>query len=223
MAEDPTNCTDCNASLERGYVSIYRDKTLVASHCIACNRKHIMDDYLKTKRLTTSLVESVTSELYEVGRPWSYQEDVSKPNHLTFREIFESGSLEDVRALKNKLDVWESHTKIWNKIKDFEREVWFKGLQTIIMDSNKKGVSAELIGIKCLTFSMCARTMFTIDDGESSVTMMCTEDSEESTMHFRGISATEKRAIELIDFVIETFNDGSLKFEDDNEVSYCGM
>jgi len=220
---EPTNCDKCKASLDNGYSYLYEGSELIGATCFKCSAQEELEKYIETKRLHSRFVNNITLDLYSLDDTRDYKDKDNDYNNKSLRYLISSASAKEFEVFKNKVDAYYSYIKICEKIKLFESEVWRKGLQKIIMNSHSTGVSANLIGIKCLTFSMCGRTMFTIDDNESSITMMCIEDSNNSTMHFRGIDATEQRAIELIDFVIETFNDGSLIFKDDNEVSYCGM
>ena len=225
MQNEPTNCQECNVSLaDNRYTYIYRGSNIIGAYCKECDDKRILNDYIKTRKLNTNLIINVSLDLSDIGRPWSHREP--DPYHYklkTFREIFEFGSEQEIKDIITLLEIWYSNIKIRTKIQEFEKEVWFNGLQEIIRNSTKKGVSARLDDIKCLTFSMCARTMITIEDMDASVTMMCTEDSKIPSMGFRGISATEQQAINLIDFIIKSFKDGLLKFEDDTDVSYCGI
>jgi len=67
---------------------------------------------------------------------------------------------------------------------------------------------------------MAGRTIITIEDDKSSVSMICIEDSDEPTMGDKGIDATEKQAMHLIDLTIELFESGHLKFKEDTDVRY---
>lgn len=225
MDKRPTNCQQCNVSLsDRPYIYMYRDDKIIGAYCCDCDDKNIMDTYLKTKVLRTRLIERISLDLCDVGRAWAYWEpETRKYKNKKFNEIFFGGIVGELQDLQNKLDIWISNAKIHEKIKEFEKEVWFNGLQKIIQKSESKGVSAELPSIKCLIFSMCARTMITIESETASVTMMCEEDSHELTMGFRGIDATEQQALALITLIIDSWKSGYLVFKDDNKVSYCGI
>jgi len=197
---------------------------MIGAYCRDCDDQRIMADYINTRRLSTSIITNVSLQLVDISRPWGHAyQDTRAYKHKTLRDIWEFGSVKDIEELCIILEIWASNVRIGAKIKEFENSVWFNGLQKVIRNSTKKGVSAKLGSVSCLTFSMCARTMITIENKEASVTMMCIEDSETPTMGFRGIDATERQAIDLINLMIESFKDGLLKFEEDTNVSYCGM
>jgi hypothetical protein len=222
MDKEPTICQQCNASLlDTRYVFLYSGDKCIGAYCADCDDKNELEKYIKTKRLRTRLIERITLDLFDVGRPWDvWKKEDRKYRNKQFRQIIDSDSVEEIEILQVKLDIWKSNIKLFHKIKEFEREVWFNGLQETIQASKISGVSAEIMSVKCLTFCSAARTMITIEDKESSVTLLCEEDSKENTMHFRGIDATESEAIHLIDLIIETYKDGSLKFKEDKEAYY---
>lgn len=214
------NCTLCNASIEYSYVNCYNEQgELIEVHCHNCEKARNLEKYLESFRLSESLITNTTLDLYDIGCPWDYN---NPPRHKTIRAILE-GPYSEILMLKTKIDIYLSYTNISTEIKRFESMVWFNGLQKIIRNSSNRKISAKCKDLKCLTFSMCARTMITLENEENSVTMMCTEDSEESTMHFRSIDATEDQAIDLIDTCIKLFVEGKLEFEEDNDISYCGV
>jgi hypothetical protein len=133
------------------------------------------------------------------------------------------GTPEELEEVRLQLEIRCSFQKIHAKIKEFEQRVWFKGLQETIRRSKCKGVSATdtpFAGFHVLTYTMCGRTIITVEDKQSSVSMICLDDSSESTMGDRGIDATEEQAIHLINLAIELYESGHLKFKDDKEVSY---
>ena len=207
--KDPTNCDTCKASLERGYCYVYTNGELTGAMCFGCDRKEMLKEYLVGKRLRTRLVEDNSLQLYytDMKKDWHFDNDAF---------------LEEVKV---RIDIHLSQRRIFDKIKEFEKEVWFKGLQKQVRAAKVKGVSAKtkLFGnFSVLTYSMCARTMITIENDTESVTMMTTEDSDENDMGFRGVDATEQQALSLIQLAIELYhNEGGTKlvFEEDTKVS----
>lgn len=93
------------------------------------------------------------------------------------------------------------------------------------MSAKTKGVSAHtnIFNNFCvLTYTMCGRTMITVEDDTAAITFMADETSKESHIGFHGIDATEEKAISLIQLAIELYhNEGGtrLSFEEDTKVS----
>lgn len=206
---EPTHCDDCGAPLDNGYNYRYKGDKIVRATCFPCNSKEMLKEYSETKRLRTHLIEDNSLKLYHT--------DMKKDWHFDNNKFLED--------LKTRIDIQLSYTRIFDKIKEFEREVWFKGLQDKVKASSVKGVSAHtnIFNNFCvLTYSMCARTMITIEDDKKSVTLITEETSPESRMGFRGVDATEEEAISLIQLAIELYhNEGGtrLVFEEDTKVS----
>jgi len=223
--QEPIHCIQCKTSLEgKRYVYLYKGDQLIEAHCFDCDRKNSIKSYVETGKLRTALINTVSLDLNDISRPWSHRDkDPYTYNLPTFRQVFDSGSEETLKEVQTLLSIWMDYKKIYQAIKIFERDVWFNGLSKITHKSARKGMSAKLMSTKCLTFTMCGRTMITIEDDKASVTMMCNEDGEELSMGFRGVDATAQEAIDLINLMIDSFKNGLLKFADDDEVSYCGM
>lgn len=212
-SKEPTNCDTCNASLDSYWHYEYKDDKIVKATCRDCNRKDMLQEYRQTKRLRSRLIEDNSLALYYVDmkKDWGFNDN---------------SFLED---LKTRIEIQLSYKKIFDKIKEFEKEVWFKGLQKQVMDSRVKGVSAKTKGYTngfnkfcVLTYSMCARTMITIEDDKRSVTLMTEETSTESRMGFRGVDASEEEAISLIQLAIDLYHNESgtrLEFKEDTGVS----
>jgi hypothetical protein len=206
---EPTHCDTCKASLERGYCYRYEDDNLVGAICRKCDSKIMLEEYSKSNRLRTRLITDNSLSLYYVDmkKDWGFENN---------------SFLED---LKNRIEIQQSYSRIYDKIKEFEKEVWFKGLQKQIMASTVKGVSAKpgIFSNFCvLTYSMCARTVITIEDDKNSVSLITEEDSPDSRMGFQGIDAIEKEAISLIQLAIDLYhNEGGtrLEFKDDTNVN----
>src|SRR5271154_1720649 len=123
--DEPTNCQTCNASLERGYSSRYRGDKLISVICFGCDRKETMQNYLKTKVLTTRLIEDNEMQLYRFDDN-NYQDKKTFPPE----------------ELKTRLEIRSAYQKIVGKIEEFERKVWFSGVQGTVKFSKVKGVSA---------------------------------------------------------------------------------
>ena len=223
MDKEPTNCELCNSSLEYGYCYTCDGSELVGVHCFDCDRLKVLQEYKETKVLKTKLLMNNIIDLMQMGRSFSYTEKDNRTYRLKrFADIVTRGTPEEIEEVRLQLEIRASFTRIYDKMKEFEQKVWFKGLQETISKSKFKGVSAEIPfrDYKVLTYTMAGRTIITIGDEKSSVSMICLDDSTESTMGDKGIDATEEQALYLIESAIELFESGYLKFKDDNDVSY---
>lgn len=205
--DNPTNCQNCNASLERGYSSRYQGNKLVSAICFTCARDETMAEYVESKILTTRLIEDNEMQLYRFDEP-EYQ----------YRKTFPP------EELKTRLEIRAAYQRIASLIEEFESNVWFKGLQGMVKTSKVKGVSAyandkKLNDLCVLTYSMCGRTMITIEDNNDTVSLITNEDSSEPCMGWRGICAKEVYALALIQRAIDLYQTKKLVFKEDKKVS----
>lgn len=209
--DDVTNCMRCSSSLERGYSSRYSGDVCKEVICFKCDKKETMEDYLKDKVLTTRLIMDNSMELFHT------LEASREPRRIHIDSIT---SLEEI---KTRCEIQIASLKIQEALKEFESKVWFEGLQEQILATKCRGVSAKL-GNKynnfcVLTWTCAGRTMITIEDDDASVTCVADENSKESRTGFHGVRANIGEALFLIDQAIKLYEDGTLKFKDDDKVS----
>lgn len=201
---EPTNCDTCQSSLDNGYSYRYEGDKLVKALCFKCAKNENIQEYLKTKVLSSRLIMENNLSLY----------------HSDIKGNIDDASY--LQELKMKTDIQLSYLRIHRKMKEFEKEVWFKGLQKKVIDSRVKGVSAHtnmLNNFCVLTYSIAGRTMITIEDDTASVTFVADETSPEPRTGFQGISATEEKGISLIETVIKLYQDKKLFFKEDTNVN----
>jgi hypothetical protein len=205
--DEPTNCYTCKASLERGYSYRYQGDVLISALCFDCDRKEVMAEYIKTKRLSTKLIMDNMSKLYDIN----------------MKDDWRFKNTDFLKQLKHRVDIQLAADNIQEKIREFEKHVWFGGLQKIVRASKVKGVSAKTTDFHnfcVLTYSMCGRTMFTIENDKNSITTITSEDGDEyGCMGLQGINATEEAALELLQCAITMDRNNELRFEDDTKVS----
>ena len=201
------NCTKCKALTNGRCTYVWENHVLKENLCHKCGSQHDLEEYRKSgKRLRSFLTMENQLELYHLDMKKSW-------------DFYNRNFLED---LKSRIEIQQAVDKIYDKIKEFESAVWFGGLKAIINKSTTSGVSArapKLNDFKVLTFCSAGRTMFTLEDKDASVTAICAEDSETSTMGMQGIDATEEQAVKLFNSAIRLWKDGALKFKTDNKVS----
>lgn len=211
----PTNCQTCDASLDQGYSFRYKDDVIVSALCFGCSDDRDLKEYQETKILRTSFLTNNSLELYDTP----LKEFLFEKGHSTAK--FETAKLAYASdpAMVARIEAWISYKKIFEKIKLFENEVWFKGLQDLVLPARDRGFAAQDGKFVVMTYSMAGRCMITIEDEEASVTMLCDESSKNSTMGDRGICATEAQAITLIERAVKGYQDGMLKFAVDKKIS----
>jgi len=207
------NCMRCNASLERGYSSRWEGDKCKEVICFDCDKREAVDNHMKTGIITTHFMLDCMMYVYSLVDGDVHNED--KLLALLDQNCFTSKD-------KAKIKVQLSTARINKKIKEFEKEVWFKGLQDQVLATRSRGVSAKLKthnNLCVLTYTIIGRTMITIEDDNSSVTCVADETSKESRTGYHAICATAENAEKLIDLAIELYKNGTLKFAVDDGIS----
>lgn len=113
----------------------------------------------------------------------------------------------------------ERITKVLKTV--YEPRCWFGGLQKFVRPEPVKGHSAEVEGLKMLSYCMAGRAVQTLSIGDDSITLITAEDEDEdeARMGIQGIDATEERAIEMLTRATALWESGVLKLKRDGEVS----
>lgn len=210
--DDIKNCMRCEADLEQGYSSRYRNNKCIEVICFKCDKKESISDHMKTGVITTHLMMDCMMDVYRLVDGDVHDED-------KLLALLRQDHNDEVKA---KIKVQLASTQIQSKIKEFETRVWFSGVQAQVLATKCRGVCAKL-GKKynnfcVLTYSICGRTMITIEDDKASVTCVADETSKESRTGLHGINATGEEAIRLISQAIRLYEDKTLKFLDDDKV-----
>lgn len=201
---DVQNCQNCKVSLENSY-RIYTNQECTEAICHECDDKEMLENYLKDRVVTSSFMLNNTAFL------WKIKNDSGLPS-------------DQLLLLKERIDVQLAINSLKKKIKEFEKKVWFSGLQDLILKSGScKGFSAKLDthnNFCVLTYTMAGRTMITFEDKTSFVTIVADQTSKESRTGLNGLCSTGDHAIELIDLAISLYENGNLKFVDDDKVGF---
>jgi hypothetical protein len=128
------------------------------------------------------------------------------------RPVAQPRTYDDVNASYKRVEAFVKN--------EFEPKVWFGGLQAFVQKARMKGHSAEVPGLKFLSFCMCARAMQTLTlPNESSITLITAEDEAESHMGTQGIDATEEDALLALRAATNAWTSGAIKLKDDGEVT----
>lgn len=195
---EPTSCDRCSAKIDGAYTQRWRDDVLIETFCGRCNDAEHVANYVATGIITSHL--TLIASLASVRGNGGYEHEPKQ---------------------KTLADVWHSMRKLRQHIKDFERDVWFGGLQSAVKACPVKGMRMDFDGGRALNWTMCGRSMTTIEtpDEDAQVSVMCAEDGGESTTGLRGIRATEEQAIALLEAARKAFLGGA-RFAADSKVSY---
>lgn len=208
MNTEPTNCQKCNAGLDRGYSFRCQGNEINRAVCFECADKEELQEYLETKTLRTG---TLTRNFFHTHCFFTDNNNINWAHAKT-----------PLSEVSDRIGMQQSLDKITSKIGEFEKEVWYRGVQKQVSESSVKGISAKIGDFSVLTYTMCGRTIITFDDGKVDVSAITLEDetSKEGCMGWRGIYATEEQALKLIDTAIQAYKQGQLVFQEDDKVSY---
>lgn len=194
-------CSHCGVDCSDYYVDTLNEKNeRLSSSCHKCDSNRRFDDYVRTARISTRLLTEVAIRTV----------------HLEYGHSVERANL--------VLELQKHRDDIQGKVQQFDGEVWFGGLQSIVQKSTMKGMQArELIESSCgpvklMTYAIAGRAMFTLDAPKCSITLITDETSPSSRMGVQGIDATAAEAIELISSVCLAWKNGQVVMENDADV-----
>lgn len=214
--DEVKDCMRCTASLERGYSSRYVNNKCTEVICFKCDKQESIADHMKTGVITTHLMMDCMMDVYRLVDGDVHNED----KLLALLRLSDSFKSSDETKAKIKIQL--ATIQIQSKIKEFEARVWFSGVQDQVLATKCRGVCAKLgkkhDNFNVLTYSICGRTMITIEDKKASVTCVADETSKESRTGLHGINASGEEAIALINKAIKLYEDKTLKFLDDDKV-----
>jgi hypothetical protein len=188
--------------LERGWSERRRGNERIEAICFNCDDAQRLREYIETGILTTTFM--IRASIENVRR--EYGERVLDP---VARDAL-------ARA-------WTSTEAVQRAAKEFERLVWFGGLQPQVRAAEHRGFRAgfEVAGEKydVLSWSCAGRVVFTIEPADESrhISVICAEDEDRSTMGIQGIYATEQQAIAMLSGACAAWGRG-MRFERDDKV-----
>lgn len=160
-----------------------------------------VDNFLENQKLGSRFHMDAMLKTYKL-------DDMVEDKELNFKQVL----------------TWFYTTLFETEVRRFSREVWFNGLQKIIKASRHHGITAHHEGFSFLTYSICGRTMITLQEGDiddesyNSITLVADETSEEDRTGSNSFSCSINKAFELIDKACKLYLNGDLKFEEDEKV-----
>jgi len=201
---EKSNCDHCKSDLDNGQVTWYRAGVEYKTICFKCDKEERFSEYKNSKKISTTLMLDSNLVCLDL-----------KNGHPLKADYF--------KHLKSIAEINEATEALQFKCKEFEKEVWFNGLQKEVHKCKFKGLSATNDEVKVLTYSMCGRCMITFNSSDDKdydhVTFLTAEDSTSSIMGLHGISCTYEKAIDLINKAIKNWKEKKLKFEADTKVN----
>lgn len=169
--------------------------------CFECDRGERLAEFDTNKVLTSRLAMDA-----------ALKGDESCPSFLD----------KDLERRARWIEINAASKRIHTEIKAFERVVWFGGLQAQDAACEWKGMKHDADGLLVMSYSMCGRTMITMERGDVSVTVITATDESEPRMGMQGIRATEADAVKLLRDVCSLWTAGGIRMMPDGKVSVLG-
>lgn len=205
-AADPTTCTECGAALKGGWVTLYQERAGEIAQtgvlCLPCDEKRRIASYLSSRRLSTRLLTDAALWRIDVERlfgwgdkpPAAFLNDDPERRRLIRERLAEvdKGKEALYRELCVAQDALDQAIRLW------DRAVWTHWLQRWHKESQVRGGSAQIGDFKMLSWACAGRVMVTLEERDSSVTLLGYED--EGGCGLRGVDATLGEALRLLDY-----------------------
>jgi len=206
MNPEQLDCARCDATDLSGYSqTLDKDDNVLETICLLCHDKEWIAKYEKSGRISTSLSTMAYLTVHGLPRKGLAPEKIHTL-HLVF----------------------ESMKEVYDKIREFNQDVWFAGLQKFIQGEDTHGHSATFTDemgheIKFLSLAMCGRWRATIQDPEGSfIDIITVEDESEARMGLNGIGSTTEAALRLLESAITAWKAGEIKLIPNGDVHILG-
>ena len=225
------NCATCGKDLEDGGYSeqvVVKDGVETrTTWCRQCRKILDAHEYMASRVIRTHLWTEASLDTYR------NKEDAPK----WAQELVDS--MERVGELQKKFqkEVWfngqEPHkdddlTKPWREGEEWDDMRSYKkgqlppegSLQRFVVQASWKGYKAQVGGVKYLSYTICGRSCFQIEDDVALVNLIFDEDSPSPRGGIQGIHATEEQAAALIEQAISDWKGGRMNLEPDTGVGF---
>ncbi|MFH0937272.1 MAG: hypothetical protein V1808_03180 [Candidatus Daviesbacteria bacterium] len=187
--EIPSNCEQCQSPLNGAYSEIYKGRQRIAVICTRCSAQDYLEDYQKTRRLSSSLImEALVSNYYPAEDKFRILADrnvVDEAVKVFEKEIWWEGGLQKFN--KNSSD--RGHSLKFGNLT--ARMYTLAGRVMITMEDNSRNIDLTVI----------------------------TTENNELYMGVQSVNATAREAVELLYEMRRLKANGKLKFQPDNKVS----
>lgn len=207
--DEPTPvCGACGVACERGYSMSIDPKTgkRCDYRCLDCSERERWVEYEQTRILRTRLLEDAAHEawLRRNHYPEGWKRLPTAPGLLT--------------------EVIQANEALHDAAKTFEREVWFKGLQTQVQLAKLHGQSVRTDQLKWLVFTSAGRCLNTLEDLKDghSITFITAEDSDECAMGVQGVEGRFGDVMQLVQLALRVWK-ANPQVVGDEKVRMLGM
>lgn len=247
-AEGPKTCRHGGHPIDetRGYVefvSTDAEGNETGPREYACDRhdkERRVDEFKKTRVLTTRLITEAVFAQSDRRRAMGVSEDEYRPTVKLWFDEF----LDDLARVTAAAKVWER--EVWfggeEPHKDdkltgpygglpswYEERQYLPGvkppagsLQAFVDAAKWKGYRADVDGLTYLSYTMCARSIFQVDDdaNETSVGIILDEDSPCPRGGIKSITATADQAVALIERAVADWKAGRVNLTHKDGVGF---
>lgn len=191
--QDPTSCDRCLNSVEQGWSERWVDSSRIECVCFKCDDEQRVIEYRNTDVLSSKLITSAA--LAEVR-----MEHRLKPESRSYGEP--PGPHEETYTKINN-----SYKRLHLEVKEFEKLVWFNGLQAQVLGAEFRGFRMNFGSYIALVYSMAGRTQITIEtiNKDIQITLITADNESKPVMGINGLTATENQAMNLLRVCKEAF------------------
>ena len=131
-------------------------------------------------------------------------------------------------VLNNEQDFEVLNKKLEELSTDFMFSVFVRGLDKVIIECPKRGMSGKFGNVTLRSWHMCGSIMMTFEQGSSQITLQG-NDGDNPGVYVKSINATFPDAKDIIDTVItewkklKTPEEMKNLYKPDDNTSYCGI
>ena len=200
------NCKYCNLPLSESepYVTVFDAKTMEPKEyrCDRCDVRLALLEFQKSGILTSRLTMAASLARF-------YYKEADDKSRWRLPALTE----------EECVPVCNTYDEIHTVVKDFERDVWFGGMQKQVQDCELKGLSYKGDDWTMLVYAIAGRCSITLNDDltDQSITVITVEDEAPfagrkynpkagmGPMGINGIYSTKDTAIRLLQFAISNW------------------
>ena len=209
IEKDPI-CDTCHATCVGGYSWTEQSSGVITKIvCHDCRDRERLDDWRKTKRLTTGLVMTATIVNGMASPRVSWLQKMANPTPGS-----NAGGIYEV--LDELKKIVASTDDIHLTINNFAFKCWDRVSRMIDGEKHAQGMSAEYNGLKIRSFACAGRVLFHVEEGDAYCCAIAEEGNPKRGLGLQGIFATEEQASALWLGAIEAFANGTILVADKN-------
>lgn len=209
IEKDPI-CDTCHATCVGGYSWTEQSSGVITKIvCHDCRDRERLDDWRKTKRLTTGLVMTATIVTGMASPRVSWLQKMANPTP----ESNAGGIYEVLDELKK---IVASTGDIQLVINNFAFKRWHRVNRMIDDEKRAQGMSAEYNGLKIRSFVNAGRVLFHVEKGDAYCCAIAEDGNPKRGLGLQGIFATEEQASALWLDAIEAFANDTILVADKN-------